>query len=508
MNLPARWLLSQPELGLELRAGAAGLGRDITFVLTTELSDPSRWLSGGELLLTTGIGLPQGAAERLRYVRDLDECGVAAIGFGTGLSYASVPDGLIAAAEEVALPLFEVPLPTPFAAVAKKVMGRLAEQEYEAVLRASRAQPKMTRAAIQRGASATIRELAAASSVTVVLLDASAQVIEVHPAAVDSAILAEVAALAAGGSTSAVSSVAGGSTGATIAVQRIGIGSVVHGYLAAVSPTQLGHVDQILLGHANSLLALEFEKPLRLRSMQNRLNSEALGLLLSAESDLGPARSQVGQAADDRGRLRVMTVHCEAADIMSRVESAVDEQMNAAARQLFVRRDDTRLTVLLQGADDVDFAQRLLHGLLPTELKVLRVGLSGAHGVDDLVTAVEQSRLTASAAEFGGRPVEFAELAGSALLTFPESRRVLDAVADMMITPLADHDANHGTELLASLHAYLEANGHWESAAATLGVHRHTLRSRIARIETILGCDMDIARVRAELLLAIISRRR
>ncbi|MGW6377525.1 PucR family transcriptional regulator [Rhodococcus sp. NPDC055112] len=508
MNLPVRWLLSQPELALELRAGAAGLGREITFVSTTELSDPSQWLTGGELILTTGIGLPGASGDRRRYVRELSESGIAALGFGTGLSHAAVPEDLISAAEEFALPLLEVPLPTPFAAVAKKVMGRLAEQEYEAVLRASRAQPRMTRAAIQGGAGATIRELAVACSATVLLLDTGGRVIEAYPDRVDPAVLTEITGLIAAGSGSAVSSAALGRGGATIAVQTIGIGAVVHGHLAAVSPTALSHLDQVLLGHANSLLALDFEKPRRLRAAQNRLNSEALGLLLSTELDLGPARGQVGQAADDRGLLRAMVVLCETGDLVARVESVVDAQCGGAARQLFARRDGARLTVLLRGGDDIDFALRLLEGVRSPDRKGMRVGLSAAHRVEEVAAAVEQARLTASAAEFGGRPIEFATLAGSALLTFPDSRRVLDAVADTLLTPLADHDARQGTELLTSLRAYLEANGHWESAAATLGVHRHTLRSRIARIETILGCDMDVARVRAELLLAIISRGR
>ncbi|MFE3442648.1 PucR family transcriptional regulator [Nocardia sp. NPDC059180] len=508
MSLPIRWLLTQPDLDLELRGGGAGLSREVTSALTTELSDPSPWLSGGELVLTTGIGLPLAPADRRRYVGALYESGVAAIGFGTGLSYPAVPDELIAAAEELGLPLLEVPLPTPFAAVVKRVMGRLAEQEYEGVLRASRAQPRMTRAAIQGGPAATIRELAVASSATVLLLDPAARVIDAYPAEVDAGILAEVAALVASGTASAVSIVAQGAGGATVTVQTISAGTVVHGYVAAVTSTALSHVDQVLLGHANSLLALDFEKPRRLRSTQNKLNSEALGLLLSADVDLGPARAQVTHAADDQGLLRAMTLLCESDDAVTRAESVVDEQMNRAARQMFARRDGTRLTVLLRGGDDAGFVRRVLGGMGPAELKVLRVGLSTPHAVGEVSAAVEQSRLTASAAEFGGRPVEFAALAGSALLTFPESRRVLDAVADTMVTPLLDHDTRHGTELLASLRAYLEANGHWESAAATLGVHRHTLRSRIARIETILGCDMDVARVRAELLLAIISRQR
>lgn len=507
MNLPVRWLLSQPELALELKAGAAGLGAEVTFVVTTELRDPARWLSGGELILTTGIGLPLGAADRREYVRALVECGVAAIGFGTGLSHPAIPADLVAAAEEFGLPLFEVPLPTPFVAVAKKVMGRLGEQRYEAVLRASRAQPRMTRAAVQGGVGATIRELSVACSATVLVLDPSARVIDAYPARVDAPALAEIAALASSRSGAAASSVALDSTGATVAVQTISAGNVVHGYLAAISPAGLGHVDQILLGHANSLLALDFEKPRRLRVAQNRLNTEALGLLLSAELDLGPARAQIGQAADQQDRLRAMTALCDSAEVAVRFEDAADEQMAGAARQMFARRDGTTVTVLLRGTDGPDFARRLVQGLCASDRKAIRIGLSSPFSVDDVAAAVQQSELTASAAEHGARPVEFAAFAGSALLTFPESRRVLDALADTVLTPLVEHDARQGTELVASLRAYLEANGHWESAASTLGVHRHTLRSRIARVEEVLGCDMGVARVRAELLLAIISRR-
>lgn len=507
MTLPVRWLLSQPELALELKAGAAGLGAEVNFVVTTELSDPAQWLSGGELILTTGIGLPLAAADRRNYIRDLSECGVAAIGFGTGLSHPRVPEDLVAAAEDLGLPLLEVPLPTPFVAVAKKVMGRLAEQQYEAVLRASRAQPRMTRAAIQGGVGATIRELSTACSATVVLLDPSARVIDSCPGRVEPAALAEIAALASSGSGTAASSVVLDRSGATVAVQTISAGNVVHGYLAAISPGGLGHVDQILLGHANSLLALDFEKPRRLRVAQNRLNTEAFGLLLSSDLDRGPVRDQVRQAADQEGQLRALTVLCDSAALAVRVESAADEQMAGAARQLFARRDGTSVTVLVRGTDGPDFAGRLLQGLRASDRKATRIGLSGPYPVENVGEAVEQSALTASAAEHGGRPVEFAALAGSALLTFPESRRVLDALADTVLAPLVEHDARQGTDLVASLRAYLEANGHWESAAAMLGVHRHTLRSRVARVEEILGCDMGVARVRAELLLAIISRR-
>ncbi|WP_280181117.1 PucR family transcriptional regulator ligand-binding domain-containing protein, partial [Nocardia farcinica] len=182
MSVTVGWVLAQPNLFLRLRGGAAGLDRAIEFAITTELPDPSPWLSGGELLLTTGLGVPAGADGCREYVRRLRDAGVAAVGFGVGLTHAEVPAELIAAADEIGLPLLEVPLPTPFAAVTKRVMDSLAEQRYDALVRASRAQPRMTRAVVRGGARAIVRELAVATGATALLFDRRGRLLEHHPA--------------------------------------------------------------------------------------------------------------------------------------------------------------------------------------------------------------------------------------------------------------------------------------------------------------------------------------
>ncbi|MFF2028440.1 PucR family transcriptional regulator ligand-binding domain-containing protein, partial [Streptomyces sp. NPDC058171] len=352
----------------------------------------------GELLLTTGIRLPLTAADRARYLRGLGEAGVAAVGFGTGLSHPEVPEDLVVVADEIGLPLLEIPLPTPFAAVVKRVMNRLAEQEYEAVLRASRAQPRMTRAVIQGGTGATVRELAVATSSTVLLLDLSGRVLEAHPAQPAEDVLGELRDVLEAGTGGASSSVSLARSGASITVQQISVGSTPHGHLAVISPIALSHVDQILLGHANSLLALDFEKPVRLRTAQNRLNSHALGLLLTEDRDLAPAWSQIRHAADADGMVRGLTVVAETPALAERAESAVAVAMNKAGRQLFSRRHDARVTVLLRGTDDVDFARAMLRSLSAPERKAIRAGLSGRREIAGLVAAIEQSQLAASAA--------------------------------------------------------------------------------------------------------------
>lgn len=105
-----------------------------------------------------------------------------------------------------------------------------------------------------------------------------------------------------------------------------------------------------------------------------------------------------------------------------------------------------------------------------------------------------------------GEPVDATAITGRTLLAVPESRNVLTAMGMLLVEPLERYDAAHDSGLLDSLRAYLEANGQWEQAAAMLQVHRHTLRSRIVKAAEVIGCDLSSARVRAEVLLAIIAR--
>jgi purine catabolism regulator len=82
-------------------------------------------------------------------------------------------------------------------------------------------------------------------------------------------------------------------------------------------------------------------------------------------------------------------------------------------------------------------------------------------------------------------------------------RAALESLAEARLGPLSAYDTEQGTELVASLRAFLEHNGQWEAASAALSVHRHTLRSRVERIQQVLGTDLGSAHVRAELLLAL-----
>ena len=55
--LTVRDIAELPGLSLAVAAGSEGLGNEIRWLHVSELADPTPWLEGGELLLTTGLGV-------------------------------------------------------------------------------------------------------------------------------------------------------------------------------------------------------------------------------------------------------------------------------------------------------------------------------------------------------------------------------------------------------------------------------------------------------------------
>src|SRR4051794_15183996 len=98
-----RDLVSDRRLGLNVSAGAALLDRTVSWVHTSELDDPTPFLLGGELLLTTGQPFNR-SGQVDPYVHRLIEKGVAGLGFGVGLGFDSIPELLVEVAERLQLP--------------------------------------------------------------------------------------------------------------------------------------------------------------------------------------------------------------------------------------------------------------------------------------------------------------------------------------------------------------------------------------------------------------------
>jgi purine catabolism regulator len=133
----------------------------------------------------------------------------------------------------------------------------------------------------------------------------------------------------------------------------------------------------------------------------------------------------------------------------------------------------------------------------------LVVGLSAPAGPQSVAAALKQADQALAVARRRGRAlVEHEDLAAGSVLPLLADEAVR-AFADGTLRSLREHDATGRGDLVASLQAWLSRHGQWDAAAADLGVHRHTLRYRMRRVEEILGRSLDDPDVRMELWLAL-----
>ena len=116
-----RALAEAPDLRLRVLVGEDALDRTIDGVYTTDLLDPRRYLTGGEIVLT-GLMWRRAPADSEAFVATLTAAGVMALAAGDA-AFGLVPDDLVDACRRHGLPLFEVPVDVSFAAITEKVLA-------------------------------------------------------------------------------------------------------------------------------------------------------------------------------------------------------------------------------------------------------------------------------------------------------------------------------------------------------------------------------------------------
>jgi PucR family transcriptional regulator, purine catabolism regulatory protein len=122
------------ELGLELASGRDAATAHVRWVHSTELPDPTPWLRGGELLLTTGLQLKRPRVQA-QFIERLVDHDIVGLGFGTGFAHEQLPEALLGAARERSFPVFEVPYELPFIAITERVFAELVNERYELLQR-------------------------------------------------------------------------------------------------------------------------------------------------------------------------------------------------------------------------------------------------------------------------------------------------------------------------------------------------------------------------------------
>ena len=160
------------DLDVEVLAGEDALDAPVRWVHISELADPTPWLSGGELLLTTGLQLTDAPASA-PYVERLAAHGLAGLGVGVGFAHEHVPEALVEAAARARLPAARGPYELPFIAITEQAFTRLVNEQYALLRRSIAAQERLQRVVLaERGLDGIVGALAGLVGGTALVLDA------------------------------------------------------------------------------------------------------------------------------------------------------------------------------------------------------------------------------------------------------------------------------------------------------------------------------------------------
>ncbi|MET7935770.1 PucR family transcriptional regulator [Streptomyces sp. NPDC005322] len=557
-------LVHHTALKLSVLAGEDRLETPVRWAHVSELADPVPYMEGGELLLITAMQLDAEDPEEMgRYVRRLVGAGVVGLGFAIGVKYDEVPAALAAAAKEEGLPLLGVPRRTPFIAISKAVSAAMAAEQYRAVTAGFEAQRELTRAAIgAEGPAALLARLAAHLDGWAALYDASGSVVAAAPdwaARRAARLTAEVERLRARPAPASI--VVGGSggeageeTAATdrVELQSLGTGRRTRGVLAVGTGARLGTAERYAVHSAVALLTLTTERSRSLQEAEQRLGAAVLRMLLAGEPDHAravagrlygglldaPFRMLVAEAAPGSAAPQhpaptaadetpagypadggTGTGEPDATDPLAALADAMEAAAARTGESVLVVPDGGRLIVLApDGGAAVSACAEHAEGVESRRGTAARprdraaashqgddlvIGLSAPAGPIAAAGAYRQAEQALSVARRRGRVlVEHEQVAAGSVLPLLADDAVR-AFADGMLRALREHDATGRGDLVASLRAWLSRHGQWDAAAADLGVHRHTLRYRMRRVEEILGRSLDDPDVRMELWLAL-----
>ncbi|MBN8866444.1 MAG: PucR family transcriptional regulator ligand-binding domain-containing protein [Solirubrobacterales bacterium] len=499
---------------LTLLAGESAAGHPIRWVHISEHEDPAPWLSGGELVLTTGYKLDTEDKQR-RFVESLAGQNAAGLGFGTGFDHDEVPPAMIETAGELDFPLFQVPYSVPFIAISEKASVGLINDQFKILERGSKVQGQLELQLIEgAGLKTIVTSIADSVSGRVFVFDRAGRVVtgsgepefEVEVVGAElkkrseqrRRIPYETDALREG----------------SLAVPIPGSeGDQTAGWLVVVADRRepLGQFETLMARLSSTVVGLGMMRMRAVRETERRL---AGGLLADAIHGKG-------DPADVARRLRsfglgstiaVLVFDADAPDLAeASLEGCLEKRSIAAMIATTEDASGKPLVCAVVDASDAEPVELAteLHGEIGADQAKCRAAASRPSPDHALRRAFHEARCALEASSMGSdpRPVgSYSDLGAFTLLLSVQDDEALRQFSGAVLGGIEAGDDPQAEELMRSLEAFIECNGNWERAAKRLYCHRHTLRHRITKIEEMTGRDFHRATDRIECWLALQAR--
>ncbi|MER6419465.1 PucR family transcriptional regulator ligand-binding domain-containing protein [Streptomyces sp. NPDC001137] len=560
-----RALLDTDALGLRLLGGEDELDRTVRGVMTTDLRDPSRYLSGGELVLT-GLAWRRDADDSEAFVRILAQAGVVALAAGEA-ELGDIPDDLVVACARHRLPLFAVHESVAFATITEHVVRQVSgERAGDLAAVVDRHRRMMTSGPAGGGPDVVLDLLGSDLDLRAWVLSPTGRLIagpKVAGPGLPAETCAELAAehLAAartgrrgphrvtlGTATYSLFPIrssghrpAAAGAGRSAQASRDVRETVLSDWLLAVEadagdwPAE--RLD--LLQGVTQLISVERDRRDAARTVRRRLAQEVLELVQTgaAPAEIA-ARLRVaapvllpGLGAAPHWQVVVARVEWEGGEIEAGpvAQSLLEEILvdplatgpEPSDRIAVAHTGDEAIALVplpaVSTEHDGSESGILADALLESVRDPLSAGLDGdgqvtlgvsaaVHSAEGLRGALEEARHARRVA--AARPGRVCaaghqELASHVLLLPFVPDDVRRAFTARLLDPLRDYDRRHRAELIPTLEAFLDCDGSWTRCATRLHLHVNTLRYRVGRIEQLTSRDLSRLEDKLDFFLAL-----
>lgn len=469
MSFSLQDIIDNVALRTRLLTGAEQVQTALRWAHVCELADPSEWLGEGDLLMTTGIGIPRGADEQRAYITRLSEAKVAGLMIGENMQAPDDISGLREQASLMGFPVLITDYAVPFSAVTKAILDarqHSEDQRRRAVVR------------LYESARIGLRHLGLNGLLQRLSGDVSAELYlfgtrSLNPWEDGLARLPE-----------RWRQVLSSRARLTYDLTRCHDGEREALVMAlpalpecAILATGGQLLDYGILHHIASVLAIELERVQSEHERMLRLGSELLDDLLNLR-------------LTDRAALeRLEQLQCPPAQAylaLARLDDATPEnwQLELSRQNLMIlaRQAGRELVVLMADRAAVHPLQAVLGCSL---------GISAPLGSGVRVPeALREARLALAHSTSARRVVEYATALDESFW-LPGDLQQAQRMFRQVIGSLADYDAQSGSQLIHTLRVFLEQNRSWQKSSQLLNVHKQTLIYRVRRIEEITGRSLD-----------------
>ena len=489
MAITVAELVAEPQLGLTLLAGSAGSGNRITWAHTSDLPRLWEWVTGGELMMTNGLSIPSDAAGQVALAEALVDAGASALAIGEKKHAPELLPELLAACEQLPLPLINIPYPLPFIAIARSVAESSLLEESRRLRQTARIYDLLrTAGTAEDHWHGLLQGLANELDAELFVVDRRC----LHPWHPDGTPLpdflqAEWAPLSGQVSLAGKKFQWRRVRGRHVLMMDIPTHANA---LLVVLPNGEPHPDAVVLLHAATVLGLELSRTVLALESQRRLAAEVLLQAVDGRVGVAELESRLLSFGVPAQHFVVVSIAADDGEQLANVH--VDLWRHGLSAACLRRFNTLHVAVTADVTDDM-----LLHC---AAAKVL-IGVSSPTAATGIQRALQESLWALGSAK--GNAMNLARYADGpswlGLTSFEEGT----ALVQRLLGPIFTYEQSQHGDLIVTLRTYLDTQRSWQKTAQALFTHRQTVMYRIRKISELTGLDMTETSTLAQLWFAL-----